>query len=259
MRILLWAFAVVVCVFLVAPVFIVFPLAFSTSEFLMFPPPGYSTQWFSAFLSDASWTRALVRSLWVGAGATAFAVVLGTAAAYALSRASRSIAATIQPVLMLPIIVPTVVFGAGAYLLLTRLNLSGDFWPVVLAHGLLALPFALTMVGAALRITDPAYELAAQNLGAPPWRAYATVTFKLTLPAIIISAVLAFVTSLDEVVVALFLSPDKSPTLPVRMYSSIRYELDPLVPVASTIVVAITFFAGAICALALRTFARIGG
>lgn len=255
MRALLWVLTTLACLFLVAPVLVVLPLAFNDSEFLLFPPPAYSARWFGAFFADASWTGALLRSLAVGAGATAMALLIGVSASYAMWRGRSGLAGMVRPALMLPLIVPSVVFGAGAYLLLTRLELLSSLLPLTVAHALLATPLVVMLVSAALSTTDSTLELAARSLGASPMRAYGGVTFRLTLPAIVIAGVIAFVISLDEVVVALFLSPDRQPTLPVRMYSSIRYELDPLVPVASTIVIAITFVAGVVCILAFQRIA----
>jgi putative spermidine/putrescine transport system permease protein len=251
----LWALVLLTCVFIVAPIFVVLPLAFSTSEFLVFPPPAYSTRWFGEFFANGSWTDALLRSLAVATAAMLVAVVLGTMGAYATFRGSWRYRRAMTAGFIVPLVVPSVVFGAGAYLLVIRLELLGSWWPLVCAHAALGLPYVFLNVGAAIRQTDPQIERAARTLGAGSVRAYASTTLQLTAPAIVISALLAFIVSLDEVVVALFLSPDAAPTLPVRMYSSIRFELDPLVPVASTLIIFGTLMLGLSC-LGLAAFLR---
>jgi len=244
LRAVLWAISVLICVFLTAPTFIVVPLSLSTSEFLVFPPPGFSFHWYEVFFKDSSWTDAVVRSLLVAFGASAFSVIFGTAAAYGIVRGNSRLSAVAESMLVLPIIVPTVVYAVGAYLLAIRLDLDGQLWLLCIAHGILALPFVVLIVGASLRTSDPRLELAAQTLGAPRFRAYTTTTLRLTAPAVGAGALLSAIFSLDETVVALFLSPDTRPTLPVRMYSSIRFELDPLVPVAATVMIAGTILLG---------------
>lgn len=252
----LWLLAILVCLFLVAPTFVVVPLSLSTSEFLMFPPPGYSFQWYAAFFADPTWTEALLRSIAVAFGAMAIAVSFGTAAAYGLVRGRPGFAPIAEPAFVFPMIVPTVVFAVAAYLIAIRLGLTGQLWLISLAHGILTMPFVILNVSASLRTSDPRLELAAQSLGAGYLRAYATTTLRLTMPAVAGSALLSMILSLDEVVVALFLSPDTQPTLPVRMYSSIRFELDPLVPVASTIMILGTLLLGLVYLCLRFTLAR---
>jgi ABC-type spermidine/putrescine transport system permease subunit II len=252
----LWILCSVVVLFLVAPVLIVVPLSLSTSQFLEFPPPGYSFHWFSVFIHDSTWMNAVYLSLRVALGATALALVIGTAAAYAIVRGGGRFRAVIEPVLVLPMIVPIIVYAIGAYLIALPLGLVGQTWLLIVAHALLVLPYVFLNVGAGLRVTDHRLELVAQSLGASRPRAFRRVILPLIAPAVTGAALLAFALSIDETVVALFLTSDTAPTLPVKMYGSVLYQLNPLVPVAATVVLTATILIGLVYLLSRRVAMR---
>jgi putative spermidine/putrescine transport system permease protein len=148
--------------------------------------------------------------------------------------------------LTLPIVVPTIVYAVGAYLVSLQLDLVGSDLLLMCAHAVLALPFVLLNVMAGLRTIDHRLELVAQSLGAKPWTSFRTVTLPLIAPALLASALITLILSLDETVVALFLTNDTRPTLPVKVYNSIRYDLNPVVPAAAAIVLAGTFAIAAV-------------
>src|ERR1044071_3967746 len=127
-RVLLWAVVVLVCLFLIAPVIVVVPLSFSDSEFLQFPPPGYTVRWYERFFSDTTWTDALWRSAKLSTAATLFASTVGTAAAYALSGTPSWLRRTMDPLFMVPLLVPVIVFAVGAYLTGAALGVLGSLW-----------------------------------------------------------------------------------------------------------------------------------
>jgi putative spermidine/putrescine transport system permease protein len=237
-RWLLYVLTFVVLMFLIAPVLVVVPMSLSTSPFLQFPPPGFGFQWYEAFFDDPRWTNAIVLSAKVAVGATIVAVTIGTAAAYALVRRAMRGSGPLQALLTLPLVIPAIVYAVGLYLLSIQFDLVGSMWVLITAHGLLALPFVVLNVSAGLRTTDRRLELVAQTLGASPFNAFRLVTLPLIAPALFASALITLILSLDETVVALFVTADTEPTLPVQVYNSIRYELDPKVPVAATVVIA---------------------
>jgi putative spermidine/putrescine transport system permease protein len=260
MRKVLWILAIAVCIFLVAPAFVVIPLSLSESPFLVFPPPGYTLNWYREFLSDPTWTGPLLRSLIVAAFVVLLSLVLGTATAYAQSRGRKRVIRILGPFFVLPMVVPSLVFAVGAFLIATKLNLIGSLWLVVVGHTILALPFVVVYLGAAFQTSDHRLEQAAQTLGAPRSKAFLKITLPLITPAVVASGVIAGLLSLDETVFALFLTSDSAPTLPVRMYSSIRYDLDPLVPVAAAITLAGTILIVTLGTVAYRlTLRRLRG
>lgn len=246
-RVLLWVVAVTVCLFLLAPALMVVPMSLNSSPFLAFPPPGYTFEWFRQFLSSPAWMTALERSAEVAIAVVLLSVLLGMGTAYALTRSNRRrVMDLLEPLVMLPMIVPSLIFAVGVYILAIRLNLLGGLWIVVLGHTMLAMPFVLLNLRAALQTIDARLEQVAYTMGSRRLRTFFRITLPLMVPALIASAVLAAVLSLDETVFALFMTPDTAPTLPVMMYRNIQYNLNPLVPVAATIMVLVTLLVGGI-------------
>jgi putative spermidine/putrescine transport system permease protein len=262
-RILLWIVGGAVGLMLLAPILIVIPLSLSSSPFLQFPPPGYSFHWFSVFVHDQSWLDAIWLSARVAAGAVVVSVLVGIPAAYALVRGKLGLAWLIEPLLILPMAVPIIVYAIGAYMIALRLDWVGSVWILIAAHSVIALPYVVLNISAALRTTDYRLELVAQSLGAHPFTAFRQIILPMIAPAVWASALITIVLSADEAVAALFLASDTAPTLPVKLYTSIFYELNPLVPVASTVVIAGTLTVGIIylatSLMTARRWQRRGG
>lgn len=239
-RVLNVGLALLVAAFLVLPTLVVVPLSFSTSMFLEFPPPGYSTRWFGEFFADPQWRDALIRSLIVAAGAATIAVPVGIMASFGILRSRGWAGRLLEPMVMLPMMIPVVISGFGMYLVSLRLEMAGSILLVVLAHSVLALPFVVVTITASLRTFDFKLVLAARVAGASPFTAFRRIVLPIIAPAVGAATLIALMLSLDEAVIATFVAGDMSPTLPVMMFSSITYELNPLVPVAATMLTAAT-------------------
>nr|WP_255599443.1 ABC transporter permease [Afifella sp. IM 167] len=195
---------------------------------------------------------ATFRSLWLGTGVAAIAVLLGVPAAIAIDRMTPSWQKAALGVAVLPILLPPVVIAVAMYMTFTRLGLVGTPAGLVAGHLMLALPFVVLTSVAALRKLDPELTRAARSLGAGRTRILFTVTLPLIRPSILSGALLAFLTSFDELVIALFLGSPQLRTLPRRMWEGIRSEFDPTVAAASAMVVVATLLA----ALALQLLAH---
>jgi putative spermidine/putrescine transport system permease protein len=234
-RILGGTYGLIVAAYLILPALAVIPIAFSSGEFLEFPPKGFSTRWVTAFFSDPQWMAALTRSIVIALLTAAIAVPIGTVAAYATVRGPRRVQIAVEPVVMLPLLVPVVISGFGLYLITLILRVHGGLFLVLLGHVGLSIPFVVTVVLAAMRTFDMRLLQAARVSGANAVQAFLRVLVPVIAPAIGAAALIAIMTSLDEAVIALFLVGDTTPTLPVKMFSSITYALNPLVPVAATV------------------------
>ncbi|OCB11962.1 hypothetical protein A5717_18135 [Mycolicibacterium porcinum] len=234
-RILGATYGLIVAGYLVLPALAVIPIAFSSDQFLQFPPKGFSTRWVTTFFNDPQWTEALTRSLVLALLTAAIAVPVGTVAAYAMVRGKRWAQLTAEPILMLPLFIPVVISGFALYLMTLTFRVNGGLPLVLLGHVGLSIPFVLTVVLAALRTFDMRLLQAARVSGANAGQAFLRVLVPVIAPAIGAAALIAIMTSLDEAVIALFLVGDTAPTLPVKMFSSITYALNPLVPVAATV------------------------
>jgi putative spermidine/putrescine transport system permease protein len=238
-RALLVAFAAVVGVWLVAPMFVVVPMSFTGAASFEFPPPSWSTKWYENFFNDPTWVDALLTSLRIGVLVTVLAVVLGVAAAIALVRSRFRGKGAVNALLVAPMVVPTVVLAIALYSLFLRWRLTGTTLGFVLAHTVLAVPYVIVTVSASLRQFDWRQVQAASSLGANPWITFARVTLPQITPGVLAGALFAFATSFDEVVVSLFLVSPTMRTLPVEMFSSMTREVDPTTAVASTLMLAV--------------------
>jgi putative spermidine/putrescine transport system permease protein len=233
-------FVSAVCTFLVLPTLIVVPMSFTRAEQLIFPPVGFSLRWYASYVTETAWRVATLNSFVVGAGATVLATLLGTMAALAIARGRIPFRGALTTLFLFPMIVPSIVVAVAIYNTFARLGLSGTVAGMILAHTILALPFVVINVLAVLQKMDWRIVDAARSLGATPAHALFLVTLPAIMPGVIAGALFAFVTSFDEVVVALFLSGTAAATLPVQMWNGIRFEINPTVAAVSVVVIVFT-------------------
>ena len=236
-RALLWLWGLAAIGFLLAPVAAIVPLSFSAGSFLFYPLPGLSTRWYADFLGSDTWATALRNSLAVGGAAALVATLLGTPAALGLWRARFRGRRAVMAVLLAPLVVPTVVVGVSLLLFLGPLGLANSFSGLVLAHAALGAPFVVTTVLAALEGFDPVQLRAASACGAAPSTAFRRVLLPQVAPGVAAGAVFAFATSLDEVVVALFIAGPGQRTLPRQMFAGLNDQISLTIAAAATVMV----------------------
>ncbi|WP_205315258.1 ABC transporter permease [Nonomuraea lactucae] len=229
-----------VIVLLLAPTVVVIPMSFSASETFQFPPEHWSLRWYQEFFTSPAWMSSLVTSLEVGLLVAALATVLGVLAAFGLDRARFNGREAIRSLIMAPMIMPGIVVAIAVYAVFLRWHLTGTLSGFVMAHTALAVPFVITTVTTSLSGYDRTVEAAAASLGAGPVATFHRITLPLLLPGVLSGFVFAFVTSLDEVVVALFLQTPDVRTIPVQMYDSIMLQIDPTIAAASSLIVLVT-------------------
>jgi putative spermidine/putrescine transport system permease protein len=239
-RVALVAFCVLVAAFFILPILIVIPLSFSGVSGSQFPPPSYSLEWYKNFFINPSWTSALSTSVKVVIPVVILSTTIGTAAAFGIVRGRFPGRALVNALIMAPMIVPYVVTGLGMYAVFLGLGFAGTIPGLVLAHTALALPFVVVMVASVLSTFDRRLELAAMNLGAGPVKTFFRITLPIILPGVLAGALFAFATSWDEVVVAIFLSSGTTYTLPVQIWSGIRFAIDPTIAAVSTLLITFT-------------------
>lgn len=231
-RILLTLFVAFVFVFLMLPLAIVFPISVSSASYLQFPPPGFSWQWYQRYLDDPGWIDATIRSVKAASLCTALSMTLGVPLTFLLVRSRRRGIWVLDRLAAAPIIVPTIILSIAIYSIFMRLQLIGEWYGVAIAHTVLALPFVVILVGAGLRGFDETQEQAAAGLGASWPVAIWRITLPQLRPSLISAAFLAFISSFDELVVAMFLS-GASMTLPKKMFDNIMMEIDPTIAAVS--------------------------
>lgn len=239
-RLWLYIVSAVVIVFLIAPTLIVVPMSFSGGQYLEFPPDEWSTEWYEHFFSSVEWREASIVSLRAAALTVLVATPLGTMAAYGLHTMKLRFTPILHAMLVMPMIVPLILIGIGALFLYARLGIVNTTFGLVLAHSMLALPFVLVTVSSGLATFDINQELAARSLGASRFRAFLMVTLPQIKLSVLAGALLAFITSLDEVIVALFITGGPNSTLTRRMFTSLRDELDPTIAAVSSLLIVIS-------------------
>jgi len=250
-------FVTVVLLFMALPILIIVILSFSSANYLTFPPPAFGVRWYREYLGSDEWLAATWLSLSVAASVVVLATVLGTLAALGLARLPpvlRNIAAAL---ILSPMIVPVIVVAIGIYYAYSRYGLVGTPVGLVLAHTCLAVPFVVTSVSASLAGFDRRLEQAALSLGATPWGTFRQVTLPLIRPGVLVGALFAFITSFDELIVALFLSGSGAVTLPRRMWDDLRFEIDPTIAAVSTLTIVLTASLLAMVHLARQRSRRI--
>lgn len=237
-------FASLTVLFLVAPLLAILPLAFTSSVILTYPIPAWSMRWFEELFTADAWRRAIINSLIIGTGTTALATVLGTTASLGLRNRLLFLRGSFRTLFLLPMVVPAVVLGVGLQVLLARFGLINSYAGVIIAHTVVAVPFVIVSVTGALTGIDRRVELAAQSLGAAPATVFRRVTLPLAMPGVLSGAVLAFATSLDEVVLTLFVAGPNQRTLARQMFSSIRENISPAIAAAAFLFIAATVLIG---------------
>lgn len=231
------AVCVLVFVFLVSPILVVIPLSFSSEPWFTYPLPGLSLRWYEEFFGNERWVTAIENSAIVGAASTVLATSLGTLAALGLARGNLPFRALIMSILISPMVVPVVITAVAMYFAYAGVGLNNSYLGLILAHTALSTPFVVITVTATLTGFDRSLSRAAASLGASPWTAFRLVTLPIIAPGVVSGALFAFVTSWDEVVVALFLASPEQRTLPRQMFSGIREQISPAITAAATFLV----------------------
>ncbi|MDJ0611369.1 MAG: ABC transporter permease [Kiloniellales bacterium] len=241
-RLWLYVIAGLVMVFLVAPSFIVIPMSFSDSQYLEFPPREWSFRWYENYFNSSKWMSATWTSLKVGVLTVFLATPLGVMAAYGLFVSNLRSAKFIFMLLIAPIMVPVILVAIGVFYLYVKLSLVNTILGLTLAHSILAIPLVLVVVSAALKSYDMNQEMVARSLGASRLRAFMVITLPQIRFAVITACLLSFLTSFDEVIIALFVSGGPNATITRDMFTSLRDQIDPTIASISTIMIIFSTF-----------------
>lgn len=228
-RLGLWIITACVLFFLFTPVLIALPLSFNPDPFFSYPIRGISLRWYENFLFMETWTRALRNSVIVGLGTVVVSVPIGILAAIGLSRAGGKFRAFGTAVILAPMIVPVVITALGTYFFFSKIGLTNSLLGLIIGHSVLAIPFVVLIMSATLSGYDHSLTRASASLGARPFRTFLKVTAPVLMPGIASSAIFAFVTSFDEVVMVVFLAGVDQHTLTREMWKGIREDINPTI------------------------------
>jgi len=230
----------VLFVFLLTPVLIVIPLAFSAEMTLRFPPTSFGFRWFGEFLGNERMLGALRISVLLGTIVTLITLGIAVPAAYAIVRLKNSVTESLYAIFTAPLLLPTIVLGLAVLISFAATGLLGTYTGIALGHLVLTLPYALRILATALNGVPTSLEEAAASLGATPLRVFRRVTLPLLMPGLISAAALSFLVSFDEVVITLFLAGPRVTTLPVEMFRRLDSRSDPMIAAISVMMIILT-------------------
>ena len=226
--------------FLLLPIIFIVALSFGSSRWLIFPPPGWTLKWYGELFADPRWIGAALTSAKIGVIVMVLSVVLGLLASLALVRGTFRGRAVLRAFFLTPMVLPVVIIAVALYAAFLRLGLNGTLPGFVIAHLIVALPFAIITISGALEAFDPAIEEAAILCGASPWEARLRVTLPGISHGVFSAAIFSFLISWDEVVLAIFMASPSLQTLPVKVWTTLRQDLTPVIAAASTLLVVLT-------------------
>ncbi|MCC7273839.1 MAG: ABC transporter permease [Alphaproteobacteria bacterium] len=239
-RLLLHAVAYAVVVFLLLPTILVAPMSVSPEKYLQFPPAGFSLRWYAAYFADREWIEATLFSAQAGLIAAVGATVVGTMAALALVRGRVRGRMVVELLVVGPVVVPHIALAVAMFLVFEQLRLTGTLLGFAMAHIVLALPFAIFTVLAALYRFDADLEMAALSCGAGRLRTFWHVTLPMILPGVASAGLFAFIISFDEAVVSFFISDLDRKTLPRKMFEDIDFDVSPVLAAVATMLSLLT-------------------
>jgi spermidine/putrescine transport system permease protein len=225
--------------FLIAPLAIVVLFSFHDTASLSFPFRGFSLRWYREVLSSFEFRQAAKNSVYVAIPASAITLVLGTLAAYGLSRSTSRLRGMLALLFFLPITLPGLFLGVALLVLFSRFQIELSLVTVTIGHLVYVFPYFLLIASAALSRLDVSLEEAAADLGATPGMVFRRVTLPQVWPVLVGAACLAFALSFDEFVITFFLIGSNS-TLPLLIWSSMRRTVDPSINAISTLLMAVS-------------------
>lgn len=234
-RAALVALGVLLAVFLLVPLVVILPQAFSSGLFFKFPPPGFSTTWFDQVANDDLWRDAFTRSLWTATVGAVLATVAGTLAAIGLRRLGVG-GRALRTIFLAPLVIPQLVLAIGIFVARDDLGIGSSLWTLILGQTALAFPVVVVIASAGLSAVDPALSRASASLGHPWPSTVRRVELPLISRSVLSAFVLAYALCFDEAVLAFFLSPPGQATLPTQLWLASTEQASPAIAAVATFV-----------------------
>ena len=255
-RIAWHGFALLMCIYFLAPMVIAVLMSFTPSRFLRLPTDRWSLKWYEQFFNDPKWMESLTNSLIVAGLTIVISLIVGMAAALAFSRFRFRWGTTIYTLALTPVFTPAVIIGMSMLGLAYQSGLWGGHLIIAIAHSLWAFPLVIMVLRVSLDGLDRSIEEAARGMGASPFRVFYEIILPLIAPSVLVGALFAFIISINEFIMALFLGTSETETMPRVIYPTLRYRLTPVVAAASGVLMLITV-AGLLLSARLMSLRRL--
>lgn len=255
-RLVLYTIGVGTAFFLLFPVVFIVLLSFGSSQWLQFPPPSWTLKWYQALFADPRWLMSMATSIKVGIVVTVLSVALGLPAAFALVRGRFPGRTVLHAFFISPMIVPVIILAIALYMLVLKSGLTGTILAFVIAHLILAIPFSIICIVNSLESFDESIEKAAIICGATKLQAIRRVTLPSIRLGILSGALFSFLISWDEVVLSIFMASPGLQTLPVKIWTTLRQDLTPVVAAVSAVLILLTLVVMTVAELLRRRYSR---
>jgi putative spermidine/putrescine transport system permease protein len=226
--------------FILSPIWITIVVSFNAGNYIVFPPQGVSLKWYQAFFTDYAWMMVFKNSLLIALPTMLFSTVVGVAAALGYMRRRFRGRNAINLLIMMPFLVPGILFGISLLMFAHRVGLAGTYAAVVAGHSLWGIPTVFLLVQAVLAGYDFTVEDAARDLGASPIKTFFLITLPRIKIGVLTAMIFSFITSFGEFSIALFLTAPDTMTMPVQIWNSLKYEVSPIVAAVSTVMILTT-------------------
>ena len=218
----LFTFVIIYMVFLYAPIMLLPIFSFNDSSIIAFPLSGFTFDWFIGLMSEKTLHRALQNSLIIAITAAVISTCFGILTARAMARHDFIGKRSSFGLIMAPLFLPEIIIGVALLIVLVQLGISLNIWTVILGHILICTPFSVSILYSAFNNMDKSMEEASLDLGETRFGTFRRVIFPLVKPGVIASLLICFTISLDEFVIAFFLTGIE-PTLPVYIWAQLRF------------------------------------
>ena len=236
---LLPLYAVTLIAVLLLPIIAFVPMAFTSSNFLSFPPPGYSLRWFAEYFGSAVWVTATIRSFGIGLASGCLTLLISAPAAYGVARSPSRLSGAVFILFLAPIVVPSIVTAVALFYLFAQMGLVATNLGITIGHTVGGIPLAFVILLATLRGYDWRLNQAAATLGANLSRTLARITIPLVSGGLFAAFIFGFLHSFEELTVALFIGGGLKTTLPRQMWDDISLQVSPTLAAASVVILLI--------------------
>ncbi len=239
-------YTLLVLVFIILPLPVVIISSFSQSSMIVFPPENFSTRWYTGIFERREYITSFLLSLRIALISVVVSLSVGTLVALAIKRYKYRFPEMLKTIFLSPLMVPAVIIGIALMRFMNVLGWINSFKAILTAHLLLTTIYVIRTVLSSLVGFDLNLEYAARDLGAGPFLTFRRITLPLIKPGLIVAAMFAFIVSLDETTISIFIAGGRTTTLPVRIYSMLEHGLDPTVTAISSLLIVL-----ALCILLL--------
>jgi ABC-type spermidine/putrescine transport system permease subunit II len=239
-RLLLGAYFGSIVIFLSIPLLIVVAVSFTSDIFMVFPPKGLSLQWYKEFLLASDWREAIRDSLVIASGTAILSTTIALVLAFVLNRCEIRFANAIRTLGLLPFLLPPVIIGIAFMAFFYSIGYSGKILNVIIAHGIFYTTLPLMLISLGFESVNKELEEAAMNLGATELRVFGTITLPLIRNDIFAGVLFSFILSLNEYFIAFLVAGFTVTTLPIKIFSSLRYSYSPTIAAVSVFFILIT-------------------